>query len=222
MTDEQLKRFWLGGLPPEEARAVAARMAADPAFREDLEIAESKLVDSWAGGELSAADKEAFERSYLTTDARKRSAEMAKALVRDARREIWKDRGRYLMTALLGLGLGMQAARWWPVDPVSVPVIALGAVERGKVERLSLQASESVLFDFRLDRPPGKARVEVRRVDAVEPFLIVMVDRTADRAPARVAITTAALAPGEYRAIVRGDGWTEEFAFVHEPPSSEH
>lgn len=220
MTDEQLKRFWLGELPPAEARTVQARMATDPAFREEVEIAESRWVDSWASGELRGADKEAFERLYLTTDARKSSARVAKALVRDARREIWKSRGRHVVTALLCLGLGVQAGLRRPADAVNTRVIALEAVARGKAESISLNGSESVLFDFHLDRPPGRVRVEVRRIDAVEDFLTVVVDRAKDRQPVRVAIASAALGPGEYRAIVRGDGWTEEFAFIHEPAVS--
>ena len=53
-------------------------------FLDDLALAEGELIDDYVGGRLGAAEREEFERHFLTTDVRRRQLRFAQALGRYA------------------------------------------------------------------------------------------------------------------------------------------
>jgi len=79
---ERLHRYLLGSLSAAEGDAVeAAYLAGDDAFRRLL-AAEEELIDSYAAGALSEADRRRFEEHFLASPARRERVAFARALAR--------------------------------------------------------------------------------------------------------------------------------------------
>lgn len=93
--------FLLGILPEEEQIQVEDRAFADPEYRNAVDAAEADLIDAFVRGELSPADRRAFEGRFLNSPIRVRKIEFARALARVttelgsgpavARRSGWKS-----------------------------------------------------------------------------------------------------------------------------------
>lgn len=134
MNSDQEKRivhYLLGQLPePEQAELEARYLADDDCFAELLAI-EDELRDAYARGELSAPDREAFERRLLASSQQARKQEFARTLSqhvvepsrltahRAAAAGKWKSWFPFLATkprvALIPLFslLILVAAGWW-------------------------------------------------------------------------------------------------------------
>jgi cell division protein FtsB len=80
--EDLIKRYLLGELSATEQTALEDEYFIDPSKYAQLRNAEDELLDAAARGSLSEADRERFERSYLTNPGRRRHAMFARALTR--------------------------------------------------------------------------------------------------------------------------------------------
>lgn len=78
--EDLIKRYLLGELSEAEQTALEDKYFIDPSEYDRLCKAEDELLDAAARGSLSEADRERFERSYLTNPRRRRHVMFAKAL----------------------------------------------------------------------------------------------------------------------------------------------
>jgi len=78
--DLLLKRFLLGELPEGERGEVEERLFSDPEYFRLFRAAEEELTDEYIYGDLDAAERERFERYFLTTPERRESLRVARAL----------------------------------------------------------------------------------------------------------------------------------------------
>src|SRR4051812_32624051 len=77
-----LVRYLLGSLTEEEQIRVEDCAFAEQDYMGALEAAEADLIDAYVRGELAQADREAFERRFLTAPQRRGKVEFARALAR--------------------------------------------------------------------------------------------------------------------------------------------
>src|SRR5262245_44231047 len=75
-----IRRYLLGELSEAEQTALEDKYFIDPSEYDRLCKAEDELLDAAARGALSEADRERFERSYLTNPRRRRHVMFARAL----------------------------------------------------------------------------------------------------------------------------------------------
>src|SRR5262245_9117652 len=80
--ENMIKRYLLGELSAAEQTALEDEYFGDESKYDRLCKAEDELLDAAARGSLSEADRERFERSYLTNPQRRRHVMFAKALAR--------------------------------------------------------------------------------------------------------------------------------------------
>jgi hypothetical protein len=80
--EDLIKRYLLGELSAAERDALEDEYFADRSKYDQICKAEDELLDAAARGSLSEADRERFERSYLTNPGRRRRVMFAKALTR--------------------------------------------------------------------------------------------------------------------------------------------
>ena len=77
-----LVKYLLGNLTEEEQVRVEDRAFADRDFMSTLNAAEADLIDDYVKGELTPADRRAFESRFLTSPQRRSKVEFAQALAR--------------------------------------------------------------------------------------------------------------------------------------------
>ena len=77
-----LVRYLLGNLTEEEQVRVEDQAFAEPDYLRAIEAAEADLIDDYVRGELTQADRRAFERHFLTSPQRRGKVEFARALAR--------------------------------------------------------------------------------------------------------------------------------------------
>jgi len=77
-----LTQYLLGKLSDEEQVRVEDRAFADPQYLAAVEAREADLIDAYVRGELSEADRRAFEGRFLTSPKRRSKVEFAHALAR--------------------------------------------------------------------------------------------------------------------------------------------
>lgn len=85
-SDEALVRYVLGGLSEDDSAALDERSIVDAEFAARLRGVEHDLADAYARGELSAADREEWERRYLVSEHGREDERMAQALLARERR----------------------------------------------------------------------------------------------------------------------------------------
>jgi hypothetical protein len=78
--EDLIKRYLLGELSAAEQTALEDEYFADPSKYDQICKAEDNMLDAAARGSLSEADRERFERSYLTNPGRRQRVMFAKAL----------------------------------------------------------------------------------------------------------------------------------------------
>jgi hypothetical protein len=78
--EDLIRRYLLGELSEAEQTALEDEYFIDPSEYDRLCKAEDELLDAAARGALSEADRERFERSYLTNPRRRRHVMFARAL----------------------------------------------------------------------------------------------------------------------------------------------
>lgn len=79
---EDVRGYLLGDVSTEVQRAVEERLLTEESFLEELNAAEEELIDDYVGGDMSAGDRERFERHFLSTEERRRQLRFAQALAR--------------------------------------------------------------------------------------------------------------------------------------------
>jgi hypothetical protein len=86
--DERMTRYLLGDLPETEQIALEQEYFADPEKFEEVWAAENDLVDRYARGRLSRAERELFERNYLKSPRHRERVAVARKLVEAADRMV--------------------------------------------------------------------------------------------------------------------------------------
>ena len=82
MTDHELiRRYLLGKASPDEQVSLESRYLSDTETFEELTTIENDLIDSYARGRLTSADKQLFERKYLATVKGRARVDFARALL---------------------------------------------------------------------------------------------------------------------------------------------
>ena len=77
-----LVKYLLGNLTEEEEVRVEDRAFADRDYMSALDAAEADLIDAYVSGDLTQADRRAFEHRFLTSPQRRSKVEFAQALAR--------------------------------------------------------------------------------------------------------------------------------------------
>ena len=78
--DEILTRYLLGQLPTEQADALDERSVVDPSFAERLRGVKLDLADAYVRGELSPAERQHWERTFIASRAGQEHIRLAEAL----------------------------------------------------------------------------------------------------------------------------------------------
>lgn len=79
-SDEQIRMYLLGSLPPEDRLAVDELLLADDEFAERVQLAESVLIDDFVAKKLNAREEELFTTRFLVTDARREALRLSSGL----------------------------------------------------------------------------------------------------------------------------------------------
>ena len=90
---ERFASYLLGRLPPEEAEAIAERLFAEEAFLAEMEDVERDLLDAYATGALSVAERPEVDTHLLTSEDQREKLRYARALCRRRGRHpvpVWK------------------------------------------------------------------------------------------------------------------------------------
>jgi hypothetical protein len=146
-----LTRYLLGKLSDEEQVRVEDRAFADPQYLRVLEAAEADLIDAYVRGELSEADRRAFEGRFLTSPERRGKVEFAQALAR-----VTDEAPRVAPEAS-----GWRRVREW--FPAWKPVLALaGAAAFAGVSWLAIENAgmRSRISDLQAERQAMNFRAE--------------------------------------------------------------
>ena len=80
VADAKLRRYLLGGLAGDERLELDERLLLDDELAESVRLAESVLIDDYATGKLSQAERQLFESNFLVSDERKESLRLSGAL----------------------------------------------------------------------------------------------------------------------------------------------
>src|SRR5690348_12422503 len=78
--EKLIRRFLLGELASREREPVEERLLTDEAFLNQVEAAEDDLVDDYVHGKLSSAQKEEFEKYFLSARERQEHVHFSRAL----------------------------------------------------------------------------------------------------------------------------------------------
>jgi hypothetical protein len=71
MIEADARRFLLGEMSEDERNTFEGRFVADDELFQQIRVIEDELIESYVRGGLSPADKEKFERSFLTNERRR-------------------------------------------------------------------------------------------------------------------------------------------------------
>jgi hypothetical protein len=131
-TEDSIKRYLLGLLPEDEQQQVELRLLTESEFSEELLASEEELMELYLADALSAEERAAFERHFLSTPERQRKLRFARTLKRyvheqteevqgerrepgSERRATWEERWRSLW----------QGRRWATSAAFALLLIAL-------------------------------------------------------------------------------------------------
>lgn len=79
--ENSIRRYLLGELSEDEQTRVEDAAFADADLFSLIESVENDLIDEYARGELTADEKQNFEKMFFTSDERKKKIEFARALI---------------------------------------------------------------------------------------------------------------------------------------------
>lgn len=79
--DEMMRRYLLDQMSDEELNSIEEKFLADDDFFDEIAAVEDELYYDYKAGNLSANDKIAFEKKFLTTSADLQKADFAEALL---------------------------------------------------------------------------------------------------------------------------------------------
>lgn len=80
MTDEKLKKYFLGEISATEAEIFEEELALDAELTMQAQMIENELVDDYLRDNLSPSERLLFEKNYLITEARRKKLKFAKYL----------------------------------------------------------------------------------------------------------------------------------------------
>jgi hypothetical protein len=221
MNKEDMIAYLLHQMPERDREALAESWMEDAELHEALRLTEAELLDSYARGELSAAQGERVEACLLTSQRQQYKVGIARSLQdkgsrRQRRWPHWTLRvaavvivalaGAILWLARQNTALRQQTEALTrtaalPFQSVYSMLLSPETREPGSTARLRLpRPAEAVRFDLELDASDGGRystvlSTEGRVVWSVEPI------ETAQRGRlsiARVWIPSSVLQPGEY------------------------
>ena len=167
-----LVKYLLGSLTEEEQVEIEDRAFSDPTYLTALETAEADLIDAYIRGQLSQAERHAFERRFLTSPGRRSKIEFARALASTAsesRLAPTPTPMQRLLTLLRGRGATMQMAAAF-----AMLILVLGAswlavqnmAMRSRMAALEAQRHDLELREHALQR---KLAVQSREVQSPAP-----------------------------------------------------
>jgi hypothetical protein len=169
-----LVQYLLGNLTEEQQVEVEDRAYADAGYLGALEAVEADLIDSYVRGQLSQADRRAFERRFLISPGRRSKVEFARAFAKVASESPAADRSTAWLSMLafmrgwsptvrLATGLAtlifVAGAAWLIVQNASMRsrIAALEAQRRDRaIQQSPTPAVVSLIF------LPGLTRSEQR------------------------------------------------------------
>lgn len=115
-------RYLLGDLPEDQLVAIEDRAFADKDYLALITAVENDLIDEYVRYELSATERQQFERQFLASAERRKRVEFAKALARvpsEPAKSSWRD-------SLYALITGLNPAARFAVAAVMLLVVAGG------------------------------------------------------------------------------------------------
>lgn len=93
-SDGTIRRFLLAQLSREEQEGFEAALLAAPQLDQRARLAEIALVDDYVLGRLRAKDRDAFQKKFLVTTARRRQLEVSEALRQTVAAEVGSQHAR--------------------------------------------------------------------------------------------------------------------------------
>ncbi len=78
--DAPLRHYLLGEMAPDEELVLEERLLVDNDYMELLEVVEDELIDDYARGGLTDAERASFETRFLCSDERRKKVRLARAL----------------------------------------------------------------------------------------------------------------------------------------------
>jgi len=79
--EAEVRRFLLGEMSEDARSAFEEKFVADEVFFEQVRVVEDELIESYIRGTLPAAEREKFERSFLTTERRRNRVEFTRTML---------------------------------------------------------------------------------------------------------------------------------------------
>jgi uncharacterized coiled-coil protein SlyX len=79
-SEEQIKRYLLGDASADEQRLIEDEYFSEDAFFDEMLAIEDELIDAYVRGELSAREREQFERRFLVSERQRERIEFARRL----------------------------------------------------------------------------------------------------------------------------------------------
>lgn len=126
-SDDQLVRYLLGGLPPDEADVLDERSVIDDEMAERLRVVEDELLDAYAAGTLAGERLRQFESFYLASPRRRNKAAFAKAL-RGAIKPSPSQPSESSNSPAQARQREFARWGWWPLATAAGLIVALGAL----------------------------------------------------------------------------------------------
>jgi hypothetical protein len=183
--EELLVNYLLGNLTEQEQALVEDRAFADPRYLSAVEAAEADLIDAYVRGELSQADRQAFETRFLNSAQRRSKVEFAKALARVAAEtplpvsaspsllaliRAWNPAVRF--AAGFAAVVIIAGGSWVVVDSVSAHsrISALETREQGLKRQLGQERDRAGRLAAQLQRRPPQ---ETTRTPAVASLILM-------------------------------------------------
>ena len=222
---QEMVDYLLGRMPPDEAAAMELRYLRDAALLEALGAVEDELVDDYLEEELTASERESFERRYLATEAGRKKIQFSRALVKssgggDRRGWRWLAVAAALVVATAGGLLYRPAALRVPTPVVvAVPKPAPAPVIRtfvlvphlvrggGDGQQVVIEASVTeVRLQLQMDNPDASRqyRAALRSVD--EDKTIWTRAATGTEAGAELRVASEDLPAGDYILSLQAPG----------------
>jgi hypothetical protein len=220
MNKQDMIAYLLHEMPEKDREAFAERWMQDAEIHEALRLTEAELLDSYARGELSAAQGERVEACLLTSERQQYKLGIARSL-RDKGSRPRRRRPQWMLRAAAVAIVALAGAILWlarqntslrqqtaalartaalPSQSVYSMLLPPETREPGSTASLRLpQPAEAVRFDLELDGASGRYSAVLsttgHAVWSVEPI------ETAQRGRlsiARIWIPSSVLQPGEY------------------------
>jgi hypothetical protein len=149
INEELIARYLLGELPEEQQVEIEDRAFSDKEYLAAITAVENDLIDEYARGELSPADRQRFESRFLASAERRKRVEFAKAFravvsespgpekkqIHDTSRWPWRD-------SLYAFLSGLNPAARLAFVAAGILVIAVAAWLFAETQRLRRQVTQ--------------------------------------------------------------------------------